>query len=69
MNIETKDEMSLDRALCILARVHTDDDDLTGYVVNIGARPDIGNLVCDDDYIKAWGALRKHLRLPSEPAN
>lgn len=56
--------MSLERALHILTRVHLREDDLAGFVVQMGARPDYGNLVSQEEYIEAWEAVwnRTHMR-------
>lgn len=63
----SKDVMSLDRALFILGRVHTRDDIHAGFVVQVGAYPDYGNLVSPAEYIAAWNTVRKHLHQPTEP--
>lgn len=57
--------MSLERALDILASVHTRDDETSGFVVLMGAVPDVGNMVSHHDYITAWGVVREHLGQPS----
>ncbi|GCA49267.1 hypothetical protein KGO5_01710 [Sinorhizobium sp. KGO-5] len=65
---ERKAQMSLDRALHLLARVHTRDDDQIGFVVVAGATAEAwGNGVSQVEYIEAWRTVRKHLHLPTEP--
>ena len=61
--------MSLERALDILSTVHTRDNAASGFVVMVGAMPDMGNCVSEHDYVKAWEAVRKHLHLQTEPAD
>jgi hypothetical protein len=57
--------MSLDKALFILADTHTRDDDLAGFVVMAGARPEFR--FSQSDYIQAWGTVRRHLHMPVDP--
>lgn len=58
-------KMSLERALHILARVHTKDDEQAGFAVEMGAKPDCGNMVSREDYVTAWGVVREHLGQPA----
>lgn len=60
-------EMSLDRALHILATVHTRDNDAAGFVVMMGASPEGVGWIPQGDYIKAWEVVRQHLHLQTEP--
>lgn len=59
-------EMSLERALHILAEVHTDSDDITGYRVHTMPSPGLW-AVSQEDYVRAWGALRRHIHLQVDP--
>lgn len=67
--IDAGEGMSLDRALFLLARVHTRDDDQIGFVIQAGAGPDWGNLVSHGEYIEAWAVVRTHLHLPTGPGD
>jgi hypothetical protein len=54
--------MTLQRAMAILAEVHTRPDDEVGFTVTIGAIPDRWSLplgCAAEDYIEAWRVLRE----------
>lgn len=57
-------EMTLDRALVILADVHTRDDDLAGFLVEVG--PTFMLRYGQDEYIEAWRIVREHIRRVEE---
>lgn len=59
--------MKLDQALHILVSVHTRDDDVTGFVVKVGAQPDPFEW-SRSQYLEAWEVVRRHLRMQTEPA-
>ena len=60
--------MPLSKALHILATIHTRDDDVTGFVVEMGASPHWSmSPVSQHDYIRAWEAVRAHIHLQTEP--
>jgi len=60
--VTAKVVMPLSRALHILATVHTRDDDVTGFVVEMGAAPrPYLSPVSQHDYIRAWEAVRAHI--------
>lgn len=59
-----KGPMSLMEALSVLSTVHTEDDDLAGFVVH--TPPDF-KWIDREDYIRAWASLRQAIGLPSEP--
>jgi hypothetical protein len=62
--------MNIDKALLILAQVHTRDDRLAGFVVEMGASPYASApWISQADYIDAWKTVREHLHLPTEPEN
>lgn len=51
--------MPLCQALHILATVHTKDDDVTGFIVVMGAMPnDVWYGHTHGDYVRAWAAVR-----------
>lgn len=58
--------MPLTRALDILARALTRDDDLTGFVVQ--SHPEL-MFIGQVDYIRAWESVRYAIGLPTEPAH
>ena len=60
--------MPLSKALHILADIHTRDDDVTGFTVQHGAgwHPYLSRW-SQDDYIRAWAAVRAHIHLQTEP--
>lgn len=60
--------MTLDRALHILSRVHLREDDLAGFTVQMGAMPDWGNCVSNEEYIEAWEAVWNHTHMRTETA-
>jgi len=59
--------VDLDQALRILAEVHTDQDDVTGFVVHMGATPEMRAPWHHKHYAEAWKAVRAHLGLPVDP--
>ena len=59
--------MTLDRALYILAQVHTRDDVQTGFNVQMGAMPDYFAPCSHSEYVEAWKAVREHVHLQTEP--
>lgn len=68
----TDEPMTLFRALQILAATHTRDDDVTGFVVEMGASPQNpaswGGLSSDpNEYFRAWSEVRRQVNLSIEP--
>lgn len=61
----TNRPMSLVRALDLLARSHTRDDDLVGYTVSPSPTDYIATR---HEYIEAWGVVRAALGMPVDPA-
>jgi hypothetical protein len=61
------DSMTLERALHILARTHTRDDDLTGFVVEWAPSPSILWEHSQAEYIEAWKTVRAHIHFQTEP--
>lgn len=61
--------MTLIEALDILARVHTKEDELAGFIVRAGVPSyDIMSAgVTWTAYVDAWGKLRAELNMPYEP--
>ena len=62
--------MTLDRALRLLATVHTKDDDQVGFVVVMGvSQVDWmhGYPYSQQQYIEAWEVVRQHLHLKTKP--
>ena len=59
-------KMSLERALTILARIHTRDDDLAGFVIVMDA--DLEPWVSRSQYIELWEVVRRYVHLQTEPA-
>jgi len=57
--------MTLIEALSRLAATHTRKDALSGFVVNIGARPEFWD--DREKYIEAWKVVRAYLKLQVEP--
>jgi hypothetical protein len=61
-------QVELDRALFILARTHTRDDDQLGFNIVTGVYPsDPVNEFGASEYLEAWATVRKHLHMPFEP--
>lgn len=58
--------MNLDQALHIIARIHTADDDSTGFHVRMGATPMFPLDCRESDYVEAWKTIREHLHLRVE---
>jgi hypothetical protein len=54
--------MSLEEAIMHLCRIHTDDDEVTGFNVKMGATPGVFDMGTAD-YVKAWETLRAHIHL------
>jgi hypothetical protein len=58
--------MSLQAALWLLERVHTRDDDLTGFTVQ--RVPVVENQgISPSDYLEAWAVVRDYLRTTVDP--
>lgn len=64
MDRAVPDPMPLYQALRLLAEVHTRPDDLTGFVVLMGARPEYWH--SGGVYIRAWEAVHEFLSDPSK---
>ena len=63
---DEQEQMSLDKALYILASIHTRDDHEVGFVVVAGAVPDFPlTEFGTGDYIEAWRTVREHLHMPT----
>lgn len=60
--------MELERALYILATVHTRDDPDFGFTLIAGARPDIYSGFSQAEYMEAWKRLRMHLHMNVNPS-
>lgn len=60
--------MTLERALFILATVHTRDDEAVGFAVLAGAqwRP-YETPFSEHDYITAWEVVRAHVHMQTTP--
>jgi len=59
--------VTMNEALHILCEVHTASDDLTGYVVHMGARPGIEHRASREQYLEAWKVVRDSIHLQTEP--
>lgn len=59
--------MPLSKALHILADVHTQDSNVTGFVILHGAKIDQFSQWSQDDYFRAWEAVRVAAHFPVEP--
>lgn len=51
-------------ALRTLSRVHLREDDIAGFNVLMGAKPDWGNFVSNEEYILAWECVWNFLNPP-----
>ena len=60
--LEPRPRMSLEEACAILAGIHTEADELTGFVVLPGAGPD--GTVSAARYSLAWATIREHGKMP-----
>lgn len=59
--------MPLEKALHILAACHTTTDDLTGYRVHtLAISPGLWAF-SQEEYVTAWGVVRRYLNLPVDP--
>ena len=56
--------MTLTEALHVLTEIHTRDDDVTGFVVMVGAGPQDFE---QDRYLEAWRVVRQHIHKQTEP--
>lgn len=54
--------MTLEQAIMHLVRIHTGDDEVTGFHVKMGATPTQFDSTTQD-YVKAWETLRSHIHL------
>lgn len=59
--------MTLEKALRILASIHTRDDDLTGFVVEWAPSPSIVWEYSQAEYFEAWKTVRAHIHFQIEP--
>ena len=57
----------LEKPLLILASIHTREDSVTGYVVEMSPPPWPVAPFSRAEYIEAWGAVRNHVHLQTEP--
>jgi hypothetical protein len=65
--VEPAPAMTLEKALHILARTHTRDDDLTGFVVEWAPSPSVFWEHSQADYFEAWKTVRAHIHFQTEP--
>ena len=56
--------MSLTSALHVLCRVHTRDDGVTGFRIEMGATPHEWLDCSHHDYVEAWKAVRHAIGMP-----
>lgn len=62
--------MELSKALYILATCHTRDDEVVGFVVQMGIRgPEPWDPFSQGEYIEAWKVVRQHAHMQTEPAS
>lgn len=54
---------SIHSALSLLVRIHTQDDELTGFVISKDAKPDKHEQLA---YFEAWAAVRNILNINQE---
>jgi len=59
--------MPLMQALAVLARVHTRDDAITGYRIEVGAAP-VWGLCSPSEYVEAWESVRHAVGLTMDAA-
>lgn len=59
----------LERALHILASVHTRDNVHMGFVVETDPRSDAYGSVTQREYVDAWRIVRRYLHMQTEPAD
>ena len=60
--------MTLDKALSILAEVHTRQDVRAGFCILVGASPETNApWIKHSDYVAAWERVRDELHLPTKP--
>jgi hypothetical protein len=60
--------MTLDKALHILAEIHTRQDVRSGFCILVGASPETNApWIKPSDYVAAWKAVREQLNLPTKP--
>ena len=59
--LEPRAHMSIEEACAILAGIHTEEDDLTGFVILPGAGPD--GRISAARYSLAWSTIREHGKL------
>lgn len=61
-----KTRIPIGTALRILCEVHTSNDDVVGFRIEMGATPQ-HRFVPERDYIAAWAAVREACCLPTRP--
>lgn len=61
--------MELNKALLVLARLHTRDDQQAGFVIEMGG-PGLlyPSPYSQIDYVDAWKTVREHLHMKTNPA-
>lgn len=60
--------MTLDKALQVLADIHTKDDHQVGFVFMVGATAQNGMTRWSvNDHLQAWRAVREHLHMQVDP--
>lgn len=59
--------MTLQEALFVLTKVHTQDDSLTGFAIRMGAMPEPMLDGPHERYVTAWKVVREAAGLPTEP--
>ena len=60
------EKMTIDRALYVLAKEHTKDDDRTGFSIHGRYQYPISEFP-DADYIEAWRVVREKLKMQTNP--
>ena len=65
----TTPTMPIEKALRVLAAFHTRDDDVTGFVVEMHPMHPAVNMTpfSQQDYIRAWEAVRAYVHMQTEP--
>ncbi len=58
--------MTLESALHILAKVHTMDDEWTGFVILFGSSWQHSRFT-PEQYLEAWRVVREHVHMQVEP--
>lgn len=59
--------MTLDQAIDLLIKVHTEDDPVTGFRILVGADPHTRFFGPVENYTEAWRVVREHNKFRTEP--